>query len=115
MCCFNTLFLEMIREYLCLFKLSEQTWFCIKYGINRVSFCFRANAYLDKYEALQGGSGSADVAGAWDFLKGLKTLSGRPFEDDELETTMKSIMGEEKVLDQKRFIELISRIKLTRN
>ncbi|KAH3692486.1 uncharacterized protein LOC127863367 [Dreissena polymorpha] len=79
------------------------------------SFGYEANAYLDKYEALQGGSGSADVAGAWDFLKGLKTLSGRPFEDDELETTMKSIMGEEKVLDQKRFIELISRIKLTRN
>lgn len=79
-------------------------------------FCgFRANAYLDAFKKLQDATGHADIAGLWDFAKQLKTLSGRVFADEELETTIKSIAGEDRNVDRKKFIELVSRIKLTRN
>lgn len=80
-----------------------------------VSFGYDANDYLDTYKKLENGSGSADIEGLWDFAKELKTLTGRKFEDEELETTIKSIAGEDRVIDRKKFIELISRVKLTRN
>ena len=80
-------------------------------------FYFRANAYLDQMEKLQdkSGSGTVDVSGTWDFMKELKTLSGRCLADEELEQCMMAQAGEERSIDQKKFIELISRIKLTRN
>ena len=61
------------------------------------------------------GSGTVDVSGTWDFMKELKTLSGRCLADEELEQCMMAQAGEERCIDQKKFIELISRIKLTRN
>ena len=77
---------------------------------------FSANAYLDKLEQLQiDASGQVDVSGTWDFMKELKTLSGRNLADCELECCMKAQAGEERCIDRRKFIELISRIKLTRN
>lgn len=67
------------------------------------------------FKGLQDASGAADISGLWDFAKELKTLAGRVFGDEELETTIKSIAGEDRNIDRKKFIELVSRIKLTRN
>ena len=76
---------------------------------------FSANAYLDSFNGLQDATGSIDIAGLWDFAKQLKTLTGRAFADEELETCIKSIAGEDRNVDIKKFVELVSRIKLTRN
>ncbi|WAR05996.1 hypothetical protein MAR_021365 [Mya arenaria] len=79
------------------------------------SFGYDANEYLDLFDKLANDAQQADPSGTWDFLKTLKTLSGRGFEDEELETTMMAILGQEKTLDKKKFIELISRVKMTRS
>lgn len=80
-------------------------------------FGYNANEYLEKYDELaKKGGGTADVSGLFDFLKELKTLSGRNFQEEELETTIMQIAGEEdRSVDRKKFIELVRRIKLTRN
>ncbi|KAL4228497.1 hypothetical protein ACF0H5_011545 [Mactra antiquata] len=81
-----------------------------------VTFGYNANAYLDAYgKLLMDGTDCVDIGGTWDFLKELKTLAGRVFCDDEMETMIKGIAGEERAIDRKKFIELICRIKLTRN
>lgn len=81
------------------------------------SFGYNANKYLDTYQSLIiDEKGHVDIAKTWDFLKELKTLSGRCFDDEELETLIKSIAGEEdRSVDMEKFMELISRIKLTRH
>lgn len=82
-----------------------------------VSFGYNTNNYLDTYKKMTiDDNGHVDIAKTWDFLKTLKTLSGRSFDDEELETLIKSIAGEaDRSVDREKFIELVSRIKLTRH
>ena len=61
------------------------------------------------------GTDTLDVSGLWDFLKELKTMGGRQYEDEELETCIKAQAGPERCIDRRKFIELVSRIKLTRH
>ena len=61
------------------------------------------------------GTDTVDVSGLWDFLKELKTMGGRQFCDEELETCIKAQAGEERCIDKRKFIELVSRVKLTRH
>ena len=77
---------------------------------------FSCNAYLDKLDELMvKGTDTVDVSGLWDFLKELKTMGGRQFEDEELEKCIKAQAGEERCIDRRKFIELVSRVKLTRH
>ena len=71
---------------------------------------------MDKYNELeQKGGGTADISGTWDFLKDLKTLSGRNPTDEELESSIKAMAGEDRTIDRRKFIELITKLKLIRN
>lgn len=80
------------------------------------SFGYNANEYLDTLDKLMvGGTETVDVSGTWDFLKELKTLAGRNYEDEELESCIKAEAGEERCLDRRKFMKLVCRVKLTRH
>ncbi|XP_060582567.1 uncharacterized protein LOC132738958 [Ruditapes philippinarum] len=80
------------------------------------TFGYNSNEYLERFEKLNGGKGTADIAGLFDFLKELKTLSGRAFEDEEVEKAIMGCAGDkDRSIDKKKFIELVCRIKLTRH
>lgn len=81
------------------------------------SVFYSANEYLDKYDELEKkGSGTADVSGLFDFLKELKTMSGRSYDDAELETSIMGVAGEDdRSVDKTKFIKLVKKIKLTRH
>lgn len=80
------------------------------------SFGYDANDYFDRLDKLVvPESQTVDVSGTWDFLKELKTMGGRNYDDEELESCIKAHAGEERCLDRKKFIELVCRVKLTRN
>ena len=65
---------------------------------------------------LNEGKGTADISGLFDFLKELKTLSGREFDDEEVVKAVKGCAGHAGgSIDQNKFIELVCRIKLTRH
>jgi len=85
---------------------------------NNFWICFGkdANDYVNQFNELEKqGNGTADIGGLFDFLKTLKTLSGRCPTDEELENYIKNAAGDSKSIDINKFASLIKRIKMTRN
>jgi Ca2+-binding EF-hand superfamily protein len=58
------------------------------------------------------GSGKLDPEEARTGLKTMKTASGRPFEDREIDFFLKSNTGDDGMIDLGRFVQMLFRLKM---